>query len=234
MTDTPHEFPIDVHLRDLHASADPTRWLQDKSRAHTKQRSMEAAIYIFQTQGWQGISTANIARHVGVSQPGIYAHFESIDDILTRTVDALTRPLGPISTSITLHLAKIEHPEDPDALTAYASMLIDWIARERMFFDLLPHRQNMTHLGLRMQDFERLLKAAARNFGLSLLEHAGMDSDMFEAQAVLYSDVHAGLVLTLIEQHLRGAFSAKMCVKLITSQLLALGAHLFRNKMVQL
>lgn len=234
MTDSPQDIIFDIHLRDLHSSPDPARWLKDKSRARTKQRAMEAAVYIFQTQGWPGISTANIARHVGISQPGLYAHFESIDDILTRTADALTVPLGPISKSIALTLARIEHPEDTAALTAYAQVLVDWMARERHFFELLPHRQNMTHIGQRMQDFERLLRAAARNFGLNLLEHAGMDPDMFEAQAVLYSTVHASLVLTLIEQHLRGAFSAKMCVKLITSQLLALGAHVFRNKMVQL
>ena len=234
MANTPEEIPFDIHLRELHASPDPARWLKDKTRAHTRQRSMEAAVYIFQTQGWQGISTANIARHVGVSQPGLYAHFDGIDDILARTVDALTRPLGPVTKAITLHLASIEHPERAESITQYAQMLVDWVSKARHFFELLPHRQHMTQLGLRMQDFERLLQAGARNFGLNLLEQAGMDPDMFEAQAVLYGDVHASLVLTLIDQHLKGAFSAKMCVKLITSQLLALGAHLFHNKMVQL
>lgn len=63
-----------------------------KTKIPTRERILRAASELFLNYGYNGTSTRDIADQVGISQPGLYRHFESKAAILLAIADAL---LGP-------------------------------------------------------------------------------------------------------------------------------------------
>jgi len=49
----------------------------------------EAMLTLAETHGFQGVTTAKIAAHVGVSEPALYMHYESRDMMLRAAIDLL-------------------------------------------------------------------------------------------------------------------------------------------------
>ena len=53
----------------------------EKSPAHRREQILEQAEHLFLTQGIAQVTTRDIARAVGISQPSLYAHFPTRDAI---------------------------------------------------------------------------------------------------------------------------------------------------------
>lgn len=65
----------------------PKRPGRSRSSKETKEAILEAAFTEFATFGYEGTTTAAIARHVSVTQPLIHYHFGSKDELWQQTVD---------------------------------------------------------------------------------------------------------------------------------------------------
>ena len=65
----------------------------------TRQRILIEASRLFSKQGYLGTSTREIAEAVGVTQPGLYRHFKSKEDIVVALGEVILNPLIEISES---------------------------------------------------------------------------------------------------------------------------------------
>jgi AcrR family transcriptional regulator len=89
----------------------------------TKEMLLQAALTLFADKGYEGTSVRDIARSVGLSESGLYAHFASKRDIF----DAVFARLGPLSA-----IQALDELEDPDGDPAsvvralLATVMTEW------------------------------------------------------------------------------------------------------------
>ena len=77
----------------LESAAKPKdRTHQKSAKVPTQQRILLAAAQLFSAQGYAGTSTRDIAEHVGITQPGLYRHFKTKDEILYRLAVEILEP----------------------------------------------------------------------------------------------------------------------------------------------
>jgi AcrR family transcriptional regulator len=55
--------------------------------ARTRQEILHAAAGLATTRGFQGLSLGDLARHLGMSKSGLFAHFKSKEDLELATID---------------------------------------------------------------------------------------------------------------------------------------------------
>ena len=84
-----------------------------RSSQVTKEAILEAAFVEFAKLGYEGTTTAAIARHVGVTQPLIHYHFGSKDELWSQTLDiSFSRLASRLKDSST----PVEGPESFEGL----------------------------------------------------------------------------------------------------------------------
>lgn len=59
------------------------------AKEQTRQRLLDAALDILDTDGEAGLTTTRVAQHAGVAQPTFYVHFVDMDDLLRTLVHQL-------------------------------------------------------------------------------------------------------------------------------------------------
>ena len=85
------------------------------SSLERRRQIVEATLELLATTSVESITTCQVAKHVGVTQPALFRHFLSRDQILAAVVEHARGELE------TLALAALEHPADP--LAALDSLL---------------------------------------------------------------------------------------------------------------
>ncbi len=65
-----------------------------------RERILAVAIRSFSEQGYEGTTTAGIAREVGVTQPLVHHHFGSKEALWRAAVDELFADVGPLTTGV--------------------------------------------------------------------------------------------------------------------------------------
>ena len=82
------------------AEAPPSRWRRDEPRrvtrlpaAERRQAILDTALRIFSARSYRGVTTAEIAREAGVSEPVLYRHFASKRDLYLACVEEAWREL---------------------------------------------------------------------------------------------------------------------------------------------
>ena len=79
----------------------------------TAQRILDAAESVFAEKGYDASSLREIARRVGIREPGLYNHFAGKGEIYTAVLE---RGLSPMMQAMQRHL------DQPDGLQAYARL----------------------------------------------------------------------------------------------------------------
>lgn len=187
---------------------------------------------LLETMGPDAVTTAAIARHIGVSQPTFYAHFTSLDDFHDQLLDALT---APVETWLAgLHASLLELEADTFAhVVAHFTRVLDLVDAHRSFVRLfLNHRRAPTGLGPRLRAFEARVHAEVESHTLDTIARQGFDPDLLAPQAGLFASALTPIIFGLLERYLDGALSRPMCAKLLGSQNLALSAHIFRGQIL--
>jgi len=59
-----------------------------------QQEILDAVLKIISETGLQDVSFRNIAKHIGISEPAIYRHFESKDEMFVRLISYLTASIA--------------------------------------------------------------------------------------------------------------------------------------------
>jgi AcrR family transcriptional regulator len=97
----------------------------------TKEELLDAALELFSAKGYEGTSVRDIARSVGLSESGLYAHFNGKRAIF----DAVFARLGPLSAVETLGNLDADPDADPPA---FLRALIEHVMAQ---WSALPARQ---------------------------------------------------------------------------------------------
>ncbi len=75
--------------------------LRAKAGHNTRQEILDAAAIVFSEKGYDAASLRDIASHVGIRPPSVYAHFSSKNEILyTVVTDATTKLLNSCQKSV--------------------------------------------------------------------------------------------------------------------------------------
>lgn len=109
----------------------------------TKEELLDAALELFSAKGYEGTSVRDIARSVGLSESGLYAHFNGKRAIF----DAVFARLGPLSAVETLANLDANPDADPPAfLRALVEHVMEqWSAPPaRQLISLMSH-DDMLH-----------------------------------------------------------------------------------------
>lgn len=113
----------------------------------TKEMLLQAALALFADKGYEGTSVRDIARSVGLSESGLYAHFSGKRAIF----DAVFARLGPLSA-----IAALDDLEDPDGdppavvRSLVARVMTDWSApAARQLISLMSHDDMLHEAALR-------------------------------------------------------------------------------------
>ena len=70
----------------IHGKSDGRRQRADGARS--RQAILKAAIELATVEGLDGLSIARLAEHAGMSKSGLFAHFNSKEDLQLATIDA--------------------------------------------------------------------------------------------------------------------------------------------------
>src|SRR5215469_15209960 len=110
--------------------------------ADTKELLLQAALALFADKGYEGTSVRDIARSVGLSESGLYAHFSGKRAIF----DAVFARLGPLSAIAALDDLENPHGDPPAVVRSLvARVMTDWSApAARQLISLMSH-DDMLH-----------------------------------------------------------------------------------------
>jgi len=103
---------------------------------------LQAALALFADKGYEGTSVRDIARSVGLSESGLYAHFSGKRAIF----DAVFARLGPLSAIAALDDLENPHGDPPAVVRSLvARVMTDWSApAARQLISLMSH-DDMLH-----------------------------------------------------------------------------------------
>ena len=107
-----------------------------KNADGTRMQILNAAMTCLIRHGPKHTNISTVASQAGVSRPTVYAHFESLDDLVS---EAITQGIGILSESIKAHASSYETPGDRVvAAFEYGLSLADQvdILRRPMSFDI--------------------------------------------------------------------------------------------------
>lgn len=95
------------------------------SAGERKQAIVEAAIRLFSEKGFRGVTTRELAHAVGVSEPVLYQHFQTKQDIYAAILDSMSAELA---AKVEQTQALMANPAltDRDVLRAMALKITQW------------------------------------------------------------------------------------------------------------
>lgn len=219
-----------LNLDTLHGLLEHPETLQDKKAMHTKMRALGAAYVLLQTRGWSDISTNRIAKMVGISQPSFYAHYKNLDACLEDFVEVLISPGVEFVAQWQDSLP--DQSDDMASWLAHHSTLVERAGQFGLFMNLFFEHRRATHLlGTKLRQLEDRVLAHHREHRRVMIEIGGLDPDFMAPQVEVYAHGLSAITFGLLEQYHHERLSQKMCAKLLTSQALALSAHIFRGQM---
>lgn len=146
------------------SSAPVRRGRPRRGQELSREALIDAAIAVIRDEGPNALTTGRLARHVGITQSGFYAHFANLDACLaavgTRLDEEVRRPIADGMVGL-----RASDPSDPRELTAYFETLFDLVVERAVLRDLfLPYRGDRSDVG-------RLLAACEADLVKDLTRH---------------------------------------------------------------
>ncbi|WP_291729036.1 TetR/AcrR family transcriptional regulator [Leisingera sp. F5] len=101
-----------------------------KRRLETRAKLLSTATAIVQEQGYSGLRVEDVVARAGVAKGTLFSHFKDKDGLLAVLIGAeVTRLLDGMETA--------SAPSDVAGLTARLAPHLDYVAQDRVIFDLL-------------------------------------------------------------------------------------------------
>jgi AcrR family transcriptional regulator len=129
----------------------------------TKEELLQAALALFAAKGYEGTSVRDIARAVGLSEGGLYAHFNGKRAIF----DAVLARLGPLSALQVLEGLDADPDADPPGFlrSLITQVMAEWSAPpSRQLISLMSH-DDMLHEPALLTAILASLESLTRLFG---------------------------------------------------------------------
>jgi AcrR family transcriptional regulator len=150
----------------------------------TKEELLQAALALFAAKGYEGTSVRDIARAVGLSEGGLYAHFDGKRAIF----DAVLGRLGPLSALQVLEGLDADPDADPPGFlrTLVMRVMAEWSAPPaRQLISLMSH-DNMLHEPALLTAILASLESLTRLFG-HWIEAGQLSPDVGSPDDLAYS-----------------------------------------------
>lgn len=147
----------------------------------TVERIVDCAIEVIEAEGLDALTTTNVARRLGVSQPALYAHVANLDEIKERT--ALR---GAAELSERLREA-IDDRTGDDALHAIAHAYRDYVRAHPALYLLMLRVRNP---GPYLEETERMAEAVRGVFRSYGLDEAAVRDAHRAFRAAIHGFVH--------------------------------------------
>ena len=133
----------------------PRRGRPPRGQALSRDALVDAAVALVREDGPDALTTGRLARRVGITQSGFYAHFRNLDACLDALAERLQvevrRPIADGMAAL-----RASDPGDPDELTVYFETLFALVEERAVLRDLfLPHRGDRSEVGRRRAACER-------------------------------------------------------------------------------
>ena len=145
----------------------------------TAQRILDAAEILFATRGFDGTSLRQITQRAGITEPGLYNHFDNKQVLYAAVLD---RALRPMSEAMEAHLSDTS----VNTYTELPSIMTDILCehpRIAALFQLALHGdQNSVGNQLVIQWLDKLLGQGVRT-----IESAGIDQSVNHKKMVIYT-----------------------------------------------
>jgi AcrR family transcriptional regulator len=186
------------------------------SEAPGRDRVLECAIRLFAARGYEGTSTAGVAREAGVTQPLVHHHFGSKDGLWRAAVDHVFAEVPSL-------LARSSRPDDPqDALSQILARFVRLSAMRPEVARIVAREgaepsPRLTyllerHVGVAFREAVALIREAQRagvidrtlRAELVLLFALGAGSHIFDIRAL----VREGLGVDVTDPRIRESFVA--------------------------
>jgi AcrR family transcriptional regulator len=110
-----------------------------KQRLSSEQRRaaiVDAAIQLFSERGFRGATTRELAAAVGVTEPVLYAHFETKRDLYTEIIEAVAK--GGLEATLGRELESALAAEDDHAFfRGLGEMVLEWYRKDPQCIRLL-------------------------------------------------------------------------------------------------
>ncbi|HVU05290.1 MAG TPA: TetR/AcrR family transcriptional regulator [Polyangiaceae bacterium] len=118
----------------------------------TRDRLVAAVLEIVRSDGLGALTTVEITRRAGIAQPGFYKHFRNVDECLE---EATTEALDGMRETFGAMRRRIRDRNDPAEVAAYFLAVLDAVAADRSFNELLArYRRDTSTLGRAVRDAE--------------------------------------------------------------------------------
>ena len=123
----------------------------------TRQRILDAAVDIVRNDGIEGVTTVRLAQAAGITQPGFYVHFPTVNRCLEVAVEQVCQRLADLLRESRHRVyARVERPEDvgrPDLVAAsYADTLELFLSEPKLADLFLRLRRDPSRLGKRIRE----------------------------------------------------------------------------------
>lgn len=164
---------------------------KDGRKGDRREQILRAAEALFVARGVESVSTREIARAVGISQPSLYAHFETRDQI---AVTLCVRAFEALGSRLRASLA--QPGPLPDRMYRICRTYIDFGMEHPAAYRIAFMLEMSSHDDVKLQ----VLEAGLATFGLlrGLFEHMPMSPDERDMAAQsAWASIH-GLVAILL------------------------------------
>lgn len=116
---------------------------RSESKALTRQRLLDAALRILDTEGETALTTTNVTREAGIAQSSFYVHFTDMEDLLHQLIEQLARQRKRV-TSEARELSR-SSPRDVDRFRdTFRVPLDDMLAHPPLFRLVMRSRHDRT------------------------------------------------------------------------------------------
>ncbi len=173
--------------------------MQRKAPRRTRERILETALTLFNTEGEPNVTTAALAEALNISPGNLYYHFRNKDDIVHALFDAFEQDINPL-----LH-DDGQTQRDVEDLWLFLHLLFETIWRHRFIYrDLNDLMARNRRVRLRMRAILERKTLAARRLCEHLIHSGQMRIGPLSADALATNIVVVATGWLAFEYALRG------------------------------
>jgi hypothetical protein len=153
--------------------------MQRKAPRRTRERILDTALRLFNTQGEPNVTTAALAEAMNISAGNLYYHFRNKDDIVQALMDAYEHDIDPL---LDPDARRLHGAED---LWLFLHLMFETIWRHRFIYrDLNDLMARNRRVRTRMRSILQRKTATARRLCADLCETGQMSVDSASADAL--------------------------------------------------
>ena len=204
-----------------------------RPRGETRARVVEACTELIRAEGTASLTTERVAREVGISQPGFYKHFDSLDALVLEGVGVVLEQGRSILRGIRVAaLARFVTPQmllSRDAVEPPVEATLKVFVHDPRFAELfLRYRDDPTLFDGSVVELDQRIRQELSEDCWVVAQRLGARPEDY-ARVAVYAEHMLALFYVGCEQLLHQRFSLQLVVSSTSSALVALNRGLLED-----